>query len=111
MAKTIMPEMDFNVCEAHEPDETVKFDIVLANSVFNYFMDNEYSETVLKKMYDKAKKKVLILDINDLEMKDESERLRKQKLGEEEFRIKYDGLSHIYFMKNYFEKFAHNLGA
>lgn len=105
-AKSIMANMDFNVCNAINLDCSEKYDFVVANSVFFYFPNYEYSLDVLRKMVNKSKKAVVILDIPDLQQKEDCENSRKAALPQGEYERKYDGLHHLYYDKNWFHKFA-----
>ena len=53
-------------------------------------------------MIDKANKAVLILEVPDLEKKEESENTRKSMLSEEEYEEKYRGLNHLYYSRHWF---------
>ena len=53
-------------CISAEP----KYDLVLADSVFQYFQNPEYGMRVLEKMWEKANKIVVITEIHDEEKSD-----------------------------------------
>jgi len=97
-----IPEMDFRCCEAIKLDVSNKFDIAISNSVFQYFESYEYAKSVINKMVSKVKKKIAILDISDIDMKNDAEKLRKGALGEEEYENKYSGLNHLFYDKTFF---------
>lgn len=91
-----MPEMDFSVQEAAHVDSTRRFDIVLANSVFQYFPNLEYAEEVLRIMWEKTNKMLVLLDLNDIQFADEALRIRKGSLSLGEYEKKYAGLEHLF---------------
>lgn len=105
-AQSIMTGMNFNVGEAKNLDCIEKYDFVVANSVFFYFPNYEYAKEVLIRMIDKSKKKVLIMNIPDLKLKEECENIRKSALPPGEYEKKYEGLKHLYFDKEWFCKLA-----
>jgi trans-aconitate methyltransferase len=104
-----IPDMDFRYCEAVKLNVSKKYDIVLSNSVFQYFDSYEYAESVINKMLSKAKKKIAILDINNIKKKNDAEKLRKSALSEEEYENKYSGLNHLFYDKNFFIDIAKQL--
>jgi 2-polyprenyl-3-methyl-5-hydroxy-6-metoxy-1,4-benzoquinol methylase len=106
IAKKHMPNCELFVDEAVNMNTTKKFDFVVSNSVFFYFKSYEYAESVIEKMIKKSKKGILILEVNDLQKKDESIKLRKGFMSDEEYEIKYSGLEHLYYEKHWFENIA-----
>ena len=54
-----------------EIDEKEKYDAVISNGVFPYFLDYEYAKKVLNKMYEKSENVIAILDIFDINKKEE----------------------------------------
>jgi len=102
IAKDIMEDMDFQVSEAISFDTEKKYDLAISNGVFHYFPDLEYAESVVKKMLDKTNKTVAILEIPDLELKEESKQARRGALPIGEYEEKYNGLDHLYYEKNWF---------
>ena len=55
-----MPDTDLKCDEALNADIDLKYDVVLADSVFQYFNDVAYGQSVLQRMWDKADKMVVI---------------------------------------------------
>ena len=110
MAGALMAGSDFYVCDAIDLNTESKFDIVVANSVFFYFPDYEYSEKVLTKMILKSGRGVLVLDVPDLEKKEENEIVRRKLLPPGEYEKKYAGLSHLYFDKGWFKEYSDKNG-
>lgn len=54
------------------------YDVVIADSVFQYFQSSEYGMDVLKKMWNKAEKMIVITDLYDESMKEEHLNYRRQ---------------------------------
>lgn len=63
-AARAMPHGDWTIGEARELDGT-PFDLVLANSVFQYFPDTGYADQVLSRMMAKCRRALAILDVPD----------------------------------------------
>lgn len=78
------------------------FDIVLSNSVFFYFPDLDYAEQVITRMIEKSNRIVAILEIPDIKLYEVSEKMRRGVIGEEEYKIKYAGLEHLYYDRDWF---------
>lgn len=52
--------------------------MVIADSVFQYFQSPEYGMSVLKKMWDKAKKIIVITELHDQSMKEQHLNYKRQ---------------------------------
>jgi len=104
MANKKMDAMDFSVCEARHLQTREKYDIVIANSVFHYFPDLEYARDVVNRMIEKSVKATAFLDLPDSDFEIESEREREANhdVSEGEYKMKYVGLSHLYFKRKWF---------
>jgi ubiquinone/menaquinone biosynthesis C-methylase UbiE len=105
-ARKLFQSDDFQLQDALELDENTKYDYVVAFSVFFYFPNYEYANVVLEKMYRKARKGILILDVPNLQTKSECEIMRRGTMDALEYAIKYDGLNHLYYNMDFFLKFA-----
>ena len=65
--RTVFPQMkDFTCGEAIELETNLKYDVVMSESVFQYFPSEEYARSVVEKMIDKAYKLVYIGEICDV---------------------------------------------
>ena len=93
------------ICATTEP----KYEVVLADSVFQYFQDEEYGKQVLGKMWEKADKMVIITEIHDQDKKEEHLNYRRQCV--ENYDEKYAGLDKTFYRRETFEKFAEQVGA
>lgn len=92
----------FKACEAKDLEVFPQYDFVFSFSVFFYFPDLTYAENVLKRMFQKAKKAVVILDIPDLAKKEECEGMRRMQYPPGEYEKKYQGLNHLYYSREWF---------
>jgi len=101
VARKVIPEGKFLVDEAIALDVDERYDYVIANGVFHYF-DINYAAEVLRRMIKKAKRAVVVTEVPDLNMKKASEALRRSMLSQEEYKIKYTGLEHTYYLRNWF---------
>lgn len=95
-----------SIDEAINLDTDEKYDVVISDSVFAYFKDEEYAKSVLDKMYTKANKRLLILDIFDSDKYDEC--LAYRRSLEKDYDVKYAGLDKTSYSKQLFIDFAKN---
>jgi len=100
--KRAFPDGSFRRAEADQLDSAQKYDFVISNSVFHY-LNPEYASNTLSLMLEKAEKDVAVLEVPDLAYKEDSERLRQDALSKEEYRKKYEGLEHTYFLRHWFK--------
>jgi len=109
LAKSIMPKMNFEQNEALKLNTNIKYDVVFSNSVFQYFDDYSYAENVIIKMVMKAKKNIVILDINDIAKKNIAFEIRKKSFKGKNYSNHYKGLEHLYYDKLFFKNIAKSL--
>src|SRR3989344_2605989 len=103
-ARAAMPGGRFFVHEArHIAEIDGSFDVVMANSVFQYFPDQPYAHDVLQGMLAKATSTVAILDVYDAAQREEMEAVRRAGLTEAAYTEKYRGLAHQYYERAWFE--------
>ena len=107
IAKEYFNEGDFIVSEASKINIDIKYDYVISNSVFFYFPNYEYAEEVINRMISKAIKGIAILEVNDLNLKEESMVIRKGYLSNKEYEKRYTSLEHLYYSKQWFINIAH----
>lgn len=105
-ARNIISSNDLVCGEAREIDEQVKYDLVMADSVFQYFENLTYAEIVLRKMISKANKIVYIGEVHDEDLKDEW--LEKRRASMENYDEVYRGLPKLFINKKWIEKIAAN---
>ena len=80
-------------CLAVEP----QYDLVLSDSVFQYFESSAYGMEVLEKMYQKAKTAVVVTEIHDSGRKEEHLNYRRKQV--EDYDEKYRGLEKTYYAR------------
>lgn len=91
-------------CEAKDVPIEIKYDHVFANSVFSYFPNLKYSEIVLNKMVEKANKSIVLLDVHDVEKKEDFLEYRRKTITN--YNARYKGLDKLFYNKEYFKEFA-----
>lgn len=82
----------------------IKYDVILSNSVFSYFDSYEYAEKVLEAMYSKANQSIGIIDIHNIEKKEEFIQFRRRLYKDYEER--YQDLPKFFYEKSFFLYFA-----
>lgn len=108
VAQKIMPGCDIRMSEAIGLTDDRKYDAVISDSVFAYFPNEEYGREVLKKMYDKANSKIILLEIFDKAMEEECNAYRRASV--ENYDEKYAGLDKIFYPRSMFIDFAKEHG-
>ena len=81
-----------------------KYDIVMADSVFQYFDSHEYADSVLNKMILKSNKAVYISEIHDMELKEEWLAYRRKSM--ENYDQIYEGLDKLFYSRDWFSDIA-----
>ena len=114
-AKSIMPDGEFFTCDADRiPFEKEKFDLILCNSVFQYFKSIEYAEKVLCEMLSRMTPDgcCLITDLFCEEKKEDYKRFRMSelKISEEEWNSRYSSVDHLYLNKNSVKEKCEQMG-
>lgn len=104
-ASRAMPDGDFIADEAKSVETATQYDYVISNSVFHYF-SHVYAAEVIASMIKKSKIAVAIMEIPDIQTKQEAETLRRDKLTVEAYEKKYAGLEHTYYARDWFTKQA-----
>ncbi len=90
--------------EAADMPVNIKYDAVLSNGVFHYFADLDYAKTVLEKMIEKANRSIGLLDIHDIDKKDQFLFYRRKEI--ENYDEIYGGLDKMFYSKNWFKQIA-----
>lgn len=108
-SRVLTDPMELICDEAANLSCDVKYDAVLSNSVFSYFDSYEYAEKVLEAMYNKANQSIGIIDIHNIEKKEEFLKFRKELTPDYEER--YRDLPKFFYEKSFFLNFAekHNM--
>lgn len=104
--KTLVREL---VCDnALNMGTDEKYDAGLSNSVFSYFADYDYAEQVLEKMLEKCRRSIVLIDIHNLDKKDDFVAFRRQAV--ENYDELYKNLPKLFYPKSFFEDFAKKHG-
>ena len=85
-----------------------RYDVVLADSVFQYFNDAAYGQKVLERMWAKAGKMVVVTEVHDQEKKDEHMAYRRKCV--ENYDEVYAGLDKTFYTREMFLQFAEEHG-
>lgn len=107
-ANKVVKSDDIRRGEAIEINSAEKYDVVISESVFQYFNSYEYAEAVVERMLDKANKLIYIGEISDIEFMEEQLKARRAKI--ENYDELYKGLERRYYSKEWFEKLADKSG-
>lgn len=103
-AGKVLETKDLICDEASNLPTGIKYDAILSNSVFSYFQDESYAQTVLEKMYEKTNHSIGIIDIHDIDKKEEFLSYRKKSIKDYEER--YKNLPKLFYSRNFFLDFA-----
>lgn len=107
-AKQVLRTADIRCAHADALPIEPQYDAVISVSVFGYFTDEKYAETVLEKMCQKARYSVGVLELADAEKEKAYTAYRKQIIPNYEER--YKGLPRQFYSKEFFRSFAHRHG-
>jgi|TARA_B110000444_G_scaffold260660_1_gene308516 cyclopropane fatty-acyl-phospholipid synthase-like methyltransferase len=108
-SKKYFPKIKFQCGEISKLNSFKKnFDLIFSHSVFHYFNNYQYAESLIKKMLSKLEDNgyIYILDVPD---KDKEKKYVKQlvgKIGATEFKKKYGMCSHLFYKKSFFRDIA-----
>ena len=109
MANEFIHTGDFTCNSATNLDTEEQYDHVFSHSVFHY-LSLDQAQIVLSKMIQKSRKTVSILDIPNIEKREEQENERKKQFGEDDYNRKYQNLSHTYYSVDFFLNFPELTG-
>jgi UDP-glucuronate 4-epimerase len=110
MASLVMPDGSFVCCEASALDTVEEVEVVLANSVFQYFGSLAEAESVLIKMLNKATRMVGVLNIPATATKKLEWEACEKELPLGMYEKKYKGLTHLFYDKRWFRAVAMKQG-
>lgn len=108
IAQSVVPEADVGCEEALRVPTEPRYDVVLADSVFQYFNDAAYGQKVLERMWAKAGKMVVVTEVHDQEKKDEHMAYRRKCV--ENYDEVYAGLDKTFYTREMFLQFAEEHG-
>ncbi len=100
----ISEEENIETGEAINLSTDEKYDMVFSDGVFAYFPDEEYGKAVLYKMFQKARKLVVVSEIFDKDMQFECERHRRELF--DNYDEAYKGLDKVFYKREMFIQFA-----
>ncbi len=106
IAENYMPQGEFTTCEAAALTVDDNYDFVCSCGMFQYLSGYRYAEEVVHQMIKKARKGIAVLEVSDLSREKSALKIRRGKLGQKEYDLKYKGLEHLYFYKGWFTKFS-----
>lgn len=90
--------------EADKITSDIKYNITFSNSAFEYFSDENYAWRVLERMNEKTKNVMGILEVHDIELKEEFISYRKETI--ENYEQKYKDLNKLFLPRTFFLDFA-----
>lgn len=102
--KVLGKEDSITMGEAVNMSVDDQYDVVFSEGVFAYFPDEQYGLSVLEKMYEKARKVIIVIEIFDKSLQDECESHRREMLPD--YDEKYAGLGKTFYNKDMFRAFA-----
>lgn len=103
IAREVMPDGKFRVCEARDLELHPPADVVVSCSTFLYFPSLDYARSVVERMVAKANRAVAIFDLPDMAKKDAALEYRKAMAGgASEYAARYEGLEHRYYDRVWF---------
>ncbi len=105
IAKQALINTDIKQIEANMLDIKTTYNCVCSFSVFHYFKSIDYAKEVISKMIAKATKKILFLDILDIDKKDLDIAYRKDMCGKDYERL-YGNLPYTYYSQDLFVAMA-----
>lgn len=109
IANKVINNSDDLVCgEALSITSDRKYDLVLSDSVFQYFKSLDYAESVLSTMLSKAAKCVYLGEIHDIVF--QKEWLENRKRSMKNYEQHYDGLGKMFYSKEWLENIASKFG-
>jgi len=107
-AKKVLKTKDLTCDEAVNISSEEKYDAILSNSVFSYFVDLEYAEKVLEKMVEKTNYSIGIIDIHDKDK--EADFLKYRRRTVSDYDERYKNLPKLFYSKEFFVEFASKHG-
>ncbi len=107
-SKKVVMSDDIRKGEAADLSVEPRYDLVFAESVFQYFNDHCYAETVLRKMIEKSTRLTYLGEVHDAEYETELLNYRRSRIAD--YDEKYKGLSKLFYDREWIEKTADDYG-
>lgn len=108
IANKIINTQDLVCGNAEQMNLTPKYDLVMADSVFQYFGNLEYAENILNKMIEKSNNVVYLSELHDTELREEWLKYRRNSM--ENYDQIYDGLDKMFYSKSWLTQIAKKNG-
>lgn len=99
IARSVVQGADLVCGNAEEMDTETKYDVVMADSVFQYFGSQEYAANVLNKMIQKSDKVVYVSELHDADFRDEWLEYRRNSM--DNYDQVYEGLDKLFYSKDW----------
>ncbi len=96
--------LELDCDEAINMNTDIIYDACLSNSVFSYFPDYDYAEKVLDKMLSKSRNCLALIDIHDVDKKDDFLEYRRKLI--KDYDERYRNLPKLFYSKDFFKNFA-----
>jgi len=107
-AQSVTGSKDIKCCGANEIEVSPKYDLVMAESVFQYFESIQYAKNVLCMMIEKSNKVVYLGEVHDKQYEEELMEYRRKTI--KDYDEKYKGLSKMFYDKEWLESIASSYG-
>ena len=108
LANDVLPDQNLVCGDAEQMDTETKYDLVMADSVFQYFGSQEYAESILNKMISKADKAVYLSEIHDIKLREEWLEYRRRSM--ENYDQIYHGLDKMFYSRDWLTNIAEKRG-
>ncbi len=107
-AKKLLKLKDLVCGEAIDIDTDRKYEVVMSESVFQYFPSYDYAREVMAKMLTKAEKLVYIGEISNLDYEEEQLAARRRQIPD--YDEQYKGLERRFYSRQWFKNLAEEYG-
>lgn len=108
IAQNILPDGSLLCGNAENMDIETKYDLVMADSVFQYFGSREYAKDILEKMILKSNKVVYISEIHDMDLQKEWLEYRRKSM--DNYDQIYEGLGKMFYSREWIDDIAKKFG-
>lgn len=106
VAKINMVNAELRLQNVDESCGAKPYDIVLSDSVFQYFESLEFARIVCRNMPKRSSRKVAILDVPNMQLQKESERACSVVEISDGERKSQNNVGHLYYDKRWFEQIS-----
>lgn len=108
IAKNVVAGADLVCGNAEAMDTSIKYDLVMADSVFQYFGSQEYAADVLNKMIQKSDKVVYLSELHDIDFREEWLEYRRNAM--DNYDQIYEGLDKLFYSRDWISDIAQKNG-